>query len=152
MLRQLISIHTDNGSNLIDLELPPPACQVHRAVTHLPTNAPLGIASIFSTAPLPQALLALPVLQERGDLSAAFKGASLQAAACFLRLLYGDDHSGNLAKLAEAELLAAVAGLAHKLEAGRLLDGIAAFLNGACCGPCCAQAPSHLPLGTWPAS
>lgn len=93
VLRQLISIHTDNGSNLIDLELPPPACQ------------------------------------ERGDLSAAFKGASLQAAACFLRLLYGDDHSGNLAKLAEAELLAAVAGLAHKLEAGRLLDGIAAFLN-----------------------
>jgi hypothetical protein len=53
-------------------------------------------------------------------------------AACFLRLIYSPDDAvpGGLAALAGGGELAAVAGLAHRLNAGRLLANIESFLKG----------------------
>ena len=74
------------------------------------------------------------VLQEGDvDLSVAFEGASVREATCFLRFIYSPDDvaPSTLAVLTgDGGELAAVAGLAHKLDAGRLLAKIDSFLQG----------------------
>ena len=74
------------------------------------------------------------VLQDpaAADLSVALCGVSVREAACFLRLIYSPEDAmpASLAALAGGGELAAVAGLAHKLNAGRLLAKIDSFLQG----------------------
>jgi hypothetical protein len=61
----------------------------------------------------------------------AFCRSGVREAACFLRFIYNPEDAthASLAALADEEL-AVVAGLAHKLNAGRLLAEIDAFLRG----------------------
>lgn len=73
------------------------------------------------------------------DITAAF-GCGLREAACFLRLIYSPDHAtpASLRALHECPdaaaaapcLLAAVAGLAHRLDAAALLHKLEAYLQG----------------------
>ena len=65
------------------------------------------------------------------DLSAAFSGVSVLDAACFLRFIYRpEDAAPTGLAVMDVAVLAAVAGLAHKLDAGRLLAKIDSFLQG----------------------
>ena len=84
--------------------------------------------STTHTNPLPCVAV---LLQDPVCLSVAFDGAGLRETACFLRLMYSPDEANptSLAAL-EFEELVAVAGLAHKLNAGRLLGKIDTFLQG----------------------
>ena len=93
------------------------------------------------------------VLQEPAvDLSVAFSGASVQESACFLRFIYKpDDAALTCLALLNAGVLAAVAGLAHKLNAGRLLARIDAFLQGKLekLQRCSARCQAQLQLADW---
>jgi hypothetical protein len=76
-----------------------------------------------------------PALQAPVELSSAFAGCSVAPVAAFLRFLYSPDHA-TLASLravhaaGDGALLAAVARLAHRLDAAGLLRKIEAYLQG----------------------
>lgn len=77
--------------------------------------------------------------QAPAELSAAFVGCSLQEAAVFLRLVYSPEQAtpGTLRAVHRAgggRLLAAVAGLAHRLDAAGLLAAIEGYLQAAAAG------------------
>lgn len=69
------------------------------------------------------------------ELSSAFAGCSLRQVSVFLRFIYCPDHAtpGSLhgVHAAAGGLLAAVAGLAHRLDAGGLLAKIEGYLQAA---------------------
>ncbi|EFN57079.1 hypothetical protein CHLNCDRAFT_143844 [Chlorella variabilis] len=71
--------------------------------------------------------------QEPVELSSAFSGCSLAQVATFLRLTYSPDHATAASLRAvhahQEGLLAAVAGLAHRLDAAGLLAKIEAYLG-----------------------
>jgi hypothetical protein len=74
--------------------------------------------------------------QEPVALTAAFAGCGLREVAAFLRFVYSPDHATpaslrHVHKYADG-LLDAVAGLAHRLDAGGLLSKIETYLQGAC--------------------
>lgn len=68
------------------------------------------------------------------ELSLAFEGCTLRQVSVFLRFVYSPDHAtpGSLRDVHSAAggLLAAVAGLAHRLDAGGLLVKIEGYLKG----------------------
>lgn len=73
-------------------------------------------------------------MQPPFELSSAFAGCSLRQVSVFLRFIYCPDHAtpGSLhgVHAAAGGLLAAVAGLAHRLDAGGLLAKIEGYLQG----------------------
>lgn len=73
-------------------------------------------------------------MQNHIDLTAAFAGSSLPAVTCLLHFLYSPGHADapTLAELERGGQLAAVARLAHKLDAAAVLQGVERYLLGGC--------------------
>lgn len=105
---------------------PHPPLQMHT----LTTSTTLGPQPC--PPPRPQTLLDLTPVFAPPTASGPAEPTSLEAAACFLRLVYcpQEVHPDSFAALSAAGWLVGTARLAHRLDAARLLQGLEAYIRG----------------------